>query len=91
MIGNMDAIQDPFVVTGTLLINNLYATIFFDSGVDKSFITPSFQQLLNHKSSKLESTYRVEVANDQIESITEILRDCLLTLNDHTLHIDLLD
>lgn len=54
MIGNRDAIQDPTVVTNTFPINNLYATILFDSGADKSFITPTFRQLLNNESSKLD-------------------------------------
>ncbi|XP_023734911.1 uncharacterized protein LOC111882775 [Lactuca sativa] len=90
VIGNKDAIQDPSVVTGTFLINNVYATILFDSGADKSFINPSFKELLNHKSSKLEVAYKVEVANGHIENTTEILRNCLLTLNDHTIYVNLM-
>ena len=62
VIGNKDAIQDPSVVTSTFLINNLYATILFDSGADRSFITPSFKEILNHESSKLDVAYEVERA-----------------------------
>lgn len=53
LIGARDAIRDPSMVTGMFLINNLYATIHFGSGADKSFITPKFRQLLNHESTKL--------------------------------------
>ena len=63
MIGARDAIQDPTVVTGTFLVNNLYATVLFDLGAERSFIAPKFTQLLSHKSSKLNETYVVELAN----------------------------
>lgn len=59
MIGARDAIQDPNVVTGTFLINNLYANILFDSGADKSYVTPKFRQLLNNPSNKIRETYIV--------------------------------
>lgn len=68
MIGKKDAIQDPSVVTGTFLINNLYATILFDSVANRSFISPSFKRLLDHESSKLDVSYEVEIANGQIEN-----------------------
>ena len=52
-IGSKEAIKDPSVVFCMFLINNLHATILFDSGADRSFITPTFQKLLSHESSKL--------------------------------------
>lgn len=70
VIGNKEAIQDPLVVTGTFLINHLYATVLFDSGADKSFITTTFKELLNHETKKLDVAYEVEVENGQIESMT---------------------
>lgn len=72
------------------LINHLYATVLFDSEADKSFITPTSKQLLNHDSNKLDVTYEVKVANGKIESTTEILRNWLLTLNGHTFQVDLI-
>lgn len=90
VIGNNDAIRDPPVVTGMFLVNNLYATILFYSGIDRSFVTPTFKQLLNHESIKLDVAYEVEVPNGQIESTTEILKNFMLTLNDHTFIIDLM-
>ncbi|GKB22043.1 putative reverse transcriptase domain-containing protein, partial [Tanacetum coccineum] len=46
-LGAMDAQQDPKVVTGTFLLNNLYATALFDSGADKSFVSTNFSTLIN--------------------------------------------
>nr|GEU94405.1 hypothetical protein [Tanacetum cinerariifolium] len=43
--------MDPNVVTGTYSLNNLYATVFFDSGADFSFISTKFAPLLNEKPS----------------------------------------
>lgn len=38
-----DAVHDPIVVIGTYLISNLYVNILFDSGADRSYITPEFR------------------------------------------------
>ncbi|GJS59017.1 putative reverse transcriptase domain-containing protein [Tanacetum coccineum] len=38
----VDALQDPNVVTSTHSLNNLYATVLFDSGADFSFISTKF-------------------------------------------------
>lgn len=43
VIGARDTIQDPTVVTCTFLVNNLYATILFDFGAEKSFITHNLE------------------------------------------------
>lgn len=88
VIGNKDAIQDLSVVNGTFLINNLYATILFEFGSAKSFVTQNFKQLLNHEIKELEVVYEVEVANGQIERTTEILIDCTPTLNVHIFQIN---
>ena len=61
-LGTREAVQDPQVITGTFLVNNLYATVLFDSGAERSFLSHKFRQLLNHKSIKLKETYVVEMA-----------------------------
>lgn len=80
MIQSKDTVQDHLVVFGTFLINNRYATILFDSGVDKSFITPTFKQHINHEYSKLDATYKVKVTNGKIERTIEIVKNCTITL-----------
>lgn len=90
MIGSRDVIQDPLVVTCTFLVNNVCATILFDSGAHKSFITPKFRKLLSHKSSRLNQTYVVEMGNGQAESTEEILENYILTQNNHAFHVNLM-
>ncbi|GJX06116.1 putative reverse transcriptase domain-containing protein [Tanacetum coccineum] len=50
-VNAVDALQDPNVVMGTYSLNNLYATMLFNSGADFSFISTKFAPLLNEKPS----------------------------------------
>ncbi|XP_023741612.1 uncharacterized protein LOC111889700 [Lactuca sativa] len=90
VIGGREAVQDPSVVSGTFLIDNLYAMILFDFGADRSFITLVFRKFLSHESSKLKEIYEVEIANGQTEKTHEILENCLLTLNNYLFHVNLM-
>ncbi|GKD27204.1 putative reverse transcriptase domain-containing protein, partial [Tanacetum coccineum] len=56
---------DPNVVTGTYSLNNLYATVLFNSDVDFSFISTKFAPLLNEKPSIPNPGYVIEVANGE--------------------------
>ena len=90
VIGRKEAREEPTVVTGTFLLNNLHAIVLFDSGADRSFISLRFRNYLNHKAIKLKEPYAVELANGQTGYSLEILNKCLLSLNDHVFHIDLM-
>ncbi|GJR48310.1 putative reverse transcriptase domain-containing protein [Tanacetum coccineum] len=70
----VDALQDPNVVTGTYCLNNLYATVLFDSGADFSFISTKFAPLLNKKPSITNPGYVIEVANGKKEEVDRIFR-----------------
>ena len=80
-----DQQQGPNVVTGTLLLNNRYATILFDSSSDKSFVSASFSTLINITPVKLDTSYEVELADGKIVSTNTILRGCTLNLVNHCL------
>nr|GFC15849.1 putative reverse transcriptase domain-containing protein [Tanacetum cinerariifolium] len=54
------------VVVGTFLLNNHCASILFDTGADKSFISTAFSSLININPSTLDCSYDVELANGQI-------------------------
>ncbi|GJT66368.1 reverse transcriptase domain-containing protein [Tanacetum coccineum] len=54
---------DSNVVTGTFLLNNCYATMLFDSGADKSFMSTTFSALLDVAPSTLDTSYAVELAD----------------------------
>nr|GEY38968.1 hypothetical protein [Tanacetum cinerariifolium] len=82
--------QGPNVVTGTFLLNNRYATVLFDSGVDKSFVDTKFSHLIDIKPVKLNSSYEVELADEKVVNTNSVLRGCTLNLLDHLFDIDLM-
>ncbi|XP_021994492.1 uncharacterized protein LOC110891130 [Helianthus annuus] len=57
------AVNDDNVITGTFLINNVYARVLFDSGADKSFVDLKFSKLLNLPIGTLDIKYEVELAD----------------------------
>ncbi|GKD40280.1 putative reverse transcriptase domain-containing protein [Tanacetum coccineum] len=61
-----DASPDSNVITGTFLLNNRYATILFDTGVDRSFVSNTFSALINIIPTTLESHYDVELSDGKI-------------------------
>ncbi|GJS44438.1 putative reverse transcriptase domain-containing protein [Tanacetum coccineum] len=89
-VNAVDALQDPNVVTGTYSLNNLYATVLFDSGADFSFISTKFAPLLNEKPSIANPGYVIEVANGKKEEVDRIFRGCRLELGDSIFPIDLI-
>ncbi|GJZ62060.1 putative reverse transcriptase domain-containing protein [Tanacetum coccineum] len=86
----VDALQDPNVVTGTYSLNNLYATVLFDSGADFSFISTKFAPLLNEKPSIANPRYMIEVANGKKEKVDRIFLGSRLELGDSIFPIDLI-
>nr|GEX87637.1 putative reverse transcriptase domain-containing protein [Tanacetum cinerariifolium] len=90
VIRDVEHNQGPNVVTGTFLLNNHYATVFFDSGADKSFVDIKFSHLIDIKKVKLNSSYEVELADEKIVSTNSVLRGCTLNLLDHLFDIDLM-
>ncbi|KAI3810939.1 hypothetical protein L1987_20612 [Smallanthus sonchifolius] len=77
------------VVNGTFLVNSQYASILFDTGADKSFVSLNFEPLLAKTRSQLEKTFTVEVANGDSLTIESIICDCSLEINEHTFPINL--
>ncbi|KAI3802061.1 hypothetical protein L1987_30185 [Smallanthus sonchifolius] len=77
------------VVNGTFLVNSQYASILFDTGADKSFVSLNFERLLAKTRSQLEKTFTVEIANGDSLTIGSIIYDCSLELNDHSFPINL--
>nr|GEX26334.1 reverse transcriptase domain-containing protein [Tanacetum cinerariifolium] len=81
---------DSNVVTGTFLLNNRYASILFDTGVDRSFISTAFSSLVNIDPTPLGSSYDVELANGKIVGIDTIIRRCTINFLNHPFNIDLM-
>ncbi|GKD69605.1 putative reverse transcriptase domain-containing protein, partial [Tanacetum coccineum] len=57
--GNASRDPDSNVVTGTFLLNNCYASILFDTGADRSFISTVFSSLIDIALTPLENSYDV--------------------------------
>nr|GEV08847.1 reverse transcriptase domain-containing protein [Tanacetum cinerariifolium] len=60
---------DSNVVTGTFLLNNRYASILFNTGVDRSFISTAFSSLIDIVPTPFGNSYDVELADGKIVRI----------------------
>ncbi|GJU94243.1 putative reverse transcriptase domain-containing protein [Tanacetum coccineum] len=81
---------DSNVVTGTFLLNNRYASILFDSGADRSFVSTTFSALVDVIPSTLDVSYVVELADERVVETNTVLRGCTLGLLGHLFNIDLM-
>ncbi|GJV08568.1 putative reverse transcriptase domain-containing protein [Tanacetum coccineum] len=89
-IGGGGANPDSNVITGTFLLNNCYASMLFDSGVDRSFVSSTFSALLDVAPSTLDTSYAVELADGRVLETNVVLRGCTLGLLGHPFDIDLI-
>nr|GEV23019.1 hypothetical protein [Tanacetum cinerariifolium] len=62
-IGGGGTNPDSNVVTGTFLLNNCYASMLFDSGTVRSFVTTTFSALLDVAPSTLDTSYVIKLAD----------------------------
>nr|GFC27509.1 putative reverse transcriptase domain-containing protein [Tanacetum cinerariifolium] len=89
-LGVANAQEDTKVVTGTFLLKNHYATVLFDSGADRSFVSTKFSTLINIKPVEIDTSYEVELADGKIVSTNNVLKGCTLNLLNHSFPIDLM-
>ncbi|GKA28548.1 putative reverse transcriptase domain-containing protein [Tanacetum coccineum] len=89
-IGGGGTNSDSNVVTGTFLLNNCYASMLFDSGADRSFMSSTFSALLDVAPSTLDTSYAVELADGRISETNVVLKGCTLGLLGHPFDIDLI-
>ncbi|GKC43527.1 putative reverse transcriptase domain-containing protein, partial [Tanacetum coccineum] len=89
-LGGRDASPDSNVITGTFLLNNRYATILFDIGADRSFVSNTFSALINITPTTLENHYDVELVNGKIIGVNTIIQGCTLNFMNHPFNIDLM-
>nr|GEX83907.1 hypothetical protein [Tanacetum cinerariifolium] len=87
--GNASREPDSNVVTGTFLLNNRYASILFDTGADRSFISTVFSSLINIVPTPLGNSYDVELADGKMVGVDTIMRSCTLNFLNHPFNIDL--
>ncbi|GKA20676.1 putative reverse transcriptase domain-containing protein [Tanacetum coccineum] len=82
--------HDSNVVTCTFVINNCYASMLFDSGADRSFMSSTFSALLDVAPSTLDTSYAIEHADGRVSETNVVLRGCMLGLLGHPFDIDLM-
>nr|GEZ65730.1 putative reverse transcriptase domain-containing protein [Tanacetum cinerariifolium] len=90
VVGNAGTNPDSNVVMGTFLLNNRYASILFDTGADRSFVSTTFSSLIDITPTTLNHYYDVELADEKIIGINTIIRGCTLNLLDHPFNIYLM-
>nr|GEZ53812.1 hypothetical protein [Tanacetum cinerariifolium] len=90
VVGRAGTDPDANVVAGTFLLNNRYASILFDTGADRSFVSTTFSTQINITPSTLDYCYDVELADGRIIGLNIILRGCMLNLLNHPFNIDLM-
>nr|GEV14672.1 hypothetical protein [Tanacetum cinerariifolium] len=88
--GNASRDPDLNVVTGTFLLNNRYASILFDTGADRSFISTAFSSLIDIVPTLLGNSYDVKLADGKIVGVDTIMQGCTLNFLGHPLNIDLM-
>nr|GEX65152.1 ribonuclease H-like domain-containing protein [Tanacetum cinerariifolium] len=71
VVGTAETNPNSNVVTGTFLLNNHYASILFDTGADRSFVSTSFSSLIDIISTTLDHGYDVELADDRFPLLSE--------------------
>nr|GEY44890.1 putative reverse transcriptase domain-containing protein [Tanacetum cinerariifolium] len=89
-IGGGGTNPDSNVVTGTFLLNNCYASMLFDSGADRSFVSTTFSALLDVAPSTLDTSYAIELADGRVLETNIVLRGCTLGLLGHPFNMDLM-
>nr|GFC35527.1 hypothetical protein [Tanacetum cinerariifolium] len=89
-VGRAGTDPNANVMTGTFLLGNRYASVLFDTGADRSFVSTTFSTQINITPSTLDHCYDVELADGRIIGLSTILRGCTLNLLNHPFNIDLL-
>ncbi|GJR00212.1 putative reverse transcriptase domain-containing protein [Tanacetum coccineum] len=71
-VGQAGTNPDVNTVTGTFLLNNRYASILFDTGVDRSFVSTAFSSQIDIAPIALDHDYAVELADGRIVFLAHV-------------------
>ncbi|GJS05335.1 putative reverse transcriptase domain-containing protein [Tanacetum coccineum] len=90
VMGSAGTNPNSNVVMGMFLLNNRYASILFDTGTDRSFISTAFSSLIDIIPTTLDHGYDVELADGRIIWVNTLIRGCTLNFLNHPFNIDLM-
>ncbi|XP_071712397.1 uncharacterized protein [Rutidosis leptorrhynchoides] len=85
-----EARDDDDVITGTFLVNNCYASVLFDTGADRSYVSTEFCALFDENPQNLDTKCLVEMANRKFIKVDRMYKECNLTLANKNFKVDLL-
>ncbi|GKE72014.1 putative reverse transcriptase domain-containing protein, partial [Tanacetum coccineum] len=89
-VGNARKNPNANVITDTFLLNNCYASILFDTGSDRSFVSAAFSSPIDIIPTTLDHDYDVELADRKIIGVNTIIQGCILNFLNHPFNIDLM-
>nr|GEV04602.1 hypothetical protein [Tanacetum cinerariifolium] len=78
VLGGGDSNLKSNNVMGAFHLNNRYASILFDTGADKSFVSTAFSALINIAPTTLDNHYDVKLVDGKTIEVNTILRGCTL-------------
>nr|GEW38915.1 putative reverse transcriptase domain-containing protein [Tanacetum cinerariifolium] len=90
VVGNAGTNLDANTVTGTFLLKNSYASVLFDTGADRSFVSTAFSSQFDIAPTILDRDYAVELADGRIVGVNTVIRSCTLNFLNHPFNIDLM-
>ncbi|GKC15227.1 reverse transcriptase domain-containing protein [Tanacetum coccineum] len=90
MLRDKNVHQGPNVVTGTFLLNQHLASVLFDSGADKSFVSIYLASMLNISPITLDTTYDIEMVDGNLVVTNIVIQGCTLILLNQPFEIDLM-
>nr|GEY02517.1 putative reverse transcriptase domain-containing protein [Tanacetum cinerariifolium] len=90
VVGTTGTNPNSNVVTGMFFLNNRYASILIDTGVDRSFVSTAFSSLIDIILTVLVHGYDVELADDKIIEVNTLIRGCTLNYMNRPFNVDLM-
>nr|GEZ62207.1 hypothetical protein [Tanacetum cinerariifolium] len=89
-VGHAGTNPDSNVVMDTFLLNNRHASILFDTGADRSFVSTTFSSQTDITPTTLDHYYDVELADGRIIGLNTIIQGFTLNFLNHPFNIDLM-
>nr|GFA01717.1 reverse transcriptase domain-containing protein [Tanacetum cinerariifolium] len=90
VVGNAGTNPNANTVTGTFLLNNCYASVLFDTGADRSFVSTAFSSQFDIAPIVLDHDYAVELDYGRIVGVNTVIRSYTLNFLNHPFNIDLM-
>ncbi|GKC42811.1 putative reverse transcriptase domain-containing protein [Tanacetum coccineum] len=89
-MGNAWKNPNANVVTSTFLLNNRYASILFDTGADRSFVSTTFSSLIDIVPTALDHDYDAKLVDGKLIGVNTIIWGCTLNFLNYQFNIDLM-